>query len=91
MNLRVERHKCVFDAWIYTNLPACVAISEVLLFLYDPSVNSTPNKSEAIPLADAFTGFKQLLLPVIDRNPYLTDGTKQVCFFFCCFKKIILW
>ncbi|KAH6759955.1 cell wall integrity/stress response component [Perilla frutescens var. frutescens] len=40
-------------------------------------VNSKPNESEAIPLADTFAGFKQLLLPVIDRNPYLTDGTKQ--------------
>ncbi|XP_047967280.1 uncharacterized protein LOC125211496 [Salvia hispanica] len=40
-------------------------------------VKSKPNEAEAIPLAYTFTEFKQLLLPVIDRNPYLTDGTKQ--------------
>ncbi|KAK6125383.1 hypothetical protein DH2020_040874 [Rehmannia glutinosa] len=40
-------------------------------------VKSTPQESEVSPIADTFTGFKQLLLPVIDRNPYLTEGTKQ--------------
>ncbi|GFQ01895.1 hypothetical protein PHJA_002333400 [Phtheirospermum japonicum] len=36
-----------------------------------------PQDFEMSPLVDTFTEFKQLLLPVIDRNPYLTDGTKQ--------------
>ncbi|KAL8476686.1 hypothetical protein ACS0TY_029107 [Phlomoides rotata] len=40
-------------------------------------VKSKPLESEDSPLAYTFTEFKQLLLPVIDRNPYLTDGTKQ--------------
>lgn len=29
---------------------------------------------------DALTSIKHLLLPVIDRNPYLSEGTRQVCF-----------
>ncbi|KAG8384133.1 hypothetical protein BUALT_Bualt04G0086600 [Buddleja alternifolia] len=40
-------------------------------------VKSRASESEVIPLAYTFTEFKQLLLPVIDRNPYLTEGTKQ--------------
>ncbi|KAL0350309.1 UNVERIFIED_CONTAM: hypothetical protein Sradi_4180100 [Sesamum radiatum] len=40
-------------------------------------VKSKPEESEASPVAETFNDFKQLLLPVIDRNPYLTDGTKQ--------------
>ncbi|KAI3451801.1 hypothetical protein Pfo_008466 [Paulownia fortunei] len=39
-------------------------------------VKSKPQESD-VPLAYTFTEFKQLLLPVIDRNPYLTEGTKQ--------------
>lgn len=31
---------------------------------------------------DAFTHFKHLLLPITDRNPYLSEGTKQVTFLF---------
>lgn len=60
-----------------------------IFHFFSPSVSSKANESEASPLADAFTGFKQLLLPVIDRNPYLTDGTKQVWLFFFCFKKFV--
>ncbi|WCJ32709.1 hypothetical protein M5689_014114 [Euphorbia peplus] len=42
------------------------------------------HKSKAIPqepevtlAADAFTQFKHLLLPITDRNPYLSEGTRQ--------------
>ena len=28
--------------------------------------------------ADAFTELKHVLLPVTDRNPYLSEGTRQV-------------
>ncbi|KAL0332441.1 UNVERIFIED_CONTAM: hypothetical protein Scaly_2145600 [Sesamum calycinum] len=41
------------------------------------TLKSKPEESEASPVAETFNDFKQLLLPVIDRNPYLTDGTKQ--------------
>ncbi|KZV42244.1 hypothetical protein F511_13343 [Dorcoceras hygrometricum] len=40
-------------------------------------VKSKPEESEASLEASTFTEFKQLLLPVIDRNPYLSEGTKQ--------------
>ena len=30
---------------------------------------------------DAFTQFKHLLLPITDRNPYLSKGTIQVSFY----------
>ncbi|OVA06170.1 UspA [Macleaya cordata] len=40
---------------------------------------ATPNLqgSEATSAADAFTQFKHLLLPITDRNPYLSEGTRQ--------------
>ncbi|GER48069.1 hypothetical protein STAS_25224 [Striga asiatica] len=40
-------------------------------------VRLTPQGFEMSPPPDAFTEFKKLLLPVVDRNPYLTEGTKQ--------------
>lgn len=40
-------------------------------------VKSKPEESEVSLEANTFTEFKQLLLPVIDRNPYLSEGTKQ--------------
>lgn len=36
-----------------------------------------PQDSETTVAADAFTHFKHLLLPVTDRNPYLSEGTRQ--------------
>ncbi|KAL3844912.1 hypothetical protein ACJIZ3_002315 [Penstemon smallii] len=47
------------------------------LFRTSLQLKSKPQESEASPLAYTFTEFKQLLLPVIDRNPYLSEGTKQ--------------
>ncbi|KAL6529948.1 hypothetical protein OROMI_028593 [Orobanche minor] len=41
------------------------------------SVRSAPQEFGSSPLVDTFTEFRQLLLPIVDRNPYLTDGTKQ--------------
>ncbi|KDP23968.1 hypothetical protein JCGZ_25356 [Jatropha curcas] len=36
-----------------------------------------PQESEVSLAADAFTHFKHLLLPITDRNPYLSEGTRQ--------------
>ncbi|XWS33900.1 hypothetical protein CRYUN_Cryun22dG0122700 [Craigia yunnanensis] len=36
-----------------------------------------PQESEVNLAADAFTNFKHLLLPITDRNPYLSEGTRQ--------------
>ncbi|MBA0653406.1 hypothetical protein Goklo_020585 [Gossypium klotzschianum] len=36
-----------------------------------------PQDSEVSLVTDAFTHFKHLLLPITDRNPYLSEGTRQ--------------
>ncbi|GMH24549.1 hypothetical protein Nepgr_026392 [Nepenthes gracilis] len=36
-----------------------------------------PQESELSVAADAFTHFKHLLLPITNRNPYLSEGTRQ--------------
>ncbi|XP_065857745.1 uncharacterized protein [Euphorbia lathyris] len=36
-----------------------------------------PQEPEVSLAADAFTHFKHLLLPITDRNPYLSEGTRQ--------------
>ncbi|XP_040937262.1 uncharacterized protein [Gossypium hirsutum] len=36
-----------------------------------------PRESEVNIEADAFSHFKHLLLPITDRNPYLSEGTRQ--------------
>uniref|UniRef100_A0A2P2JEX2 Uncharacterized protein n=1 Tax=Rhizophora mucronata TaxID=61149 RepID=A0A2P2JEX2_RHIMU len=40
-------------------------------------VKAQPQESEVSLPADAFTQFSHLLLPVTDRNPYLSEGTRQ--------------
>lgn len=44
-------------------------------------IPATPD-NEAKLAAEAFTQFKHLLLPVTDKNPYLSEGTRQVIAFF---------
>ncbi|XP_015889739.1 uncharacterized protein LOC107424443 [Ziziphus jujuba] len=39
-------------------------------------VKAQPQEAN-LSLADAFTHFKHLLLPITDRNPYLSEGTRQ--------------
>ncbi|KAL2333836.1 hypothetical protein Fmac_015049 [Flemingia macrophylla] len=36
-----------------------------------------PQEPEVSVASDAFTEFKHLLLPITDRNPYLSEGTRQ--------------
>ncbi|KAL8133626.1 uncharacterized protein LOC141712609 [Apium graveolens] len=38
---------------------------------------ATPQESEVTPAVDSFSQFKHLLLPITDRNPYLSEGTRQ--------------
>ncbi|XP_004509398.1 uncharacterized protein [Cicer arietinum] len=40
-------------------------------------VKAKPKEPEVSVASDAFTQFKHLLLPITDRNPYLSEGTKQ--------------
>ncbi|XP_022751501.1 uncharacterized protein LOC111300125 isoform X2 [Durio zibethinus] len=42
-----------------------------------PKAKAKPEESEVNLAADAFTHFKHLLLPIADRNPYLSEGTRQ--------------
>ncbi|MBA0551617.1 hypothetical protein Golob_022493 [Gossypium lobatum] len=49
-----------------------------------PRINGVGHKAKAEPResevnieADAFSHFKHLLLPITDRNPYLSEGTRQ--------------
>lgn len=47
-------------------------------FLHVNSVKAKAQEPEVSVATDAFTQFKHLLLPITDRNPYLSEGTKQV-------------
>ena len=49
-------------------------------FCFNCPAKSKPQDSEVNLAAEAFTSFKHLLLPVTDRNPYLSEGTRQVTF-----------
>lgn len=40
-------------------------------------VKTKAQESEVSAAVDAFTQFKHLLLPITDRNPYLSEGTRQ--------------
>uniref|UniRef100_A0A7N0TPL0 Universal stress protein n=1 Tax=Kalanchoe fedtschenkoi TaxID=63787 RepID=A0A7N0TPL0_KALFE len=40
-------------------------------------VKVAPQESQVSIAADSFTQFKHLLLPITDRNPYLSEGTRQ--------------
>jgi len=42
------------------------------------SAKAKPQEPEVSVAGDAFTEFKHLLLPITDRNPYLSEGTRQV-------------
>jgi len=45
------------------------------------------NESGSTLAVDALSQVKHVLLPVTDRNPYLSEGTRQVSSFF----KILQW
>ncbi|KAI3665347.1 hypothetical protein L6452_43971 [Arctium lappa] len=42
-----------------------------------PAVKVKPQAASVNSVAEAFTEFKHLLLPITDRNPYLSEGTRQ--------------
>lgn len=39
------------------------------------------NESGSVLAVDALSQVKHVLLPVLDRNPYLSEGTRQVCLY----------
>jgi hypothetical protein len=42
------------------------------------SVRAEVNESGSVLAVDALSQVKHVLLPVLDRNPYLSEGTRQV-------------
>ncbi|MFQ6634049.1 hypothetical protein Gotur_012186 [Gossypium turneri] len=62
----------------FTSSPPLLSIARNLTFLQsDTKAVPQPQDSEVSLVADAFTHFKHLLLPITDRNPYLSEGTRQ--------------
>ncbi|CBI25836.3 hypothetical protein AAG906_015764 [Vitis piasezkii] len=61
--------------------PLCSKTSKLSIFpgllKLGHRAKSKPQDSEVNLAAEAFTSFKHLLLPVTDRNPYLSEGTRQ--------------
>jgi hypothetical protein len=53
-----------------------------LFYFYLNLVKAKAQEPEVSVASDAFTQFKHLLLPITDRKPYLSEGTKQVIFFY---------
>jgi hypothetical protein len=41
-------------------------------------VRAEVNESGSVLAVDALSQVKHVLLPVLDRNPYLSEGTRQV-------------
>ncbi|XP_034682361.1 uncharacterized protein LOC117912044 [Vitis riparia] len=61
--------------------PLCSKTSKLSIFpgllKLGHRAKSKPQDSEVNLAAEAFSSFKHLLLPVTDRNPYLSEGTRQ--------------
>lgn len=47
-------------------------------YFHSPSAQAEPQEPQVSTAADAITHFKHLLLPIVDGNPYLSEGTRQV-------------
>ncbi|BFG39337.1 hypothetical protein CerSpe_256110 [Prunus speciosa] len=46
-------------------------------YFHSPSAQAEPQEPQVSTAADAITHFKHLLLPIVDGNPYLSEGTRQ--------------
>ncbi|XP_010680404.2 uncharacterized protein LOC104895556 isoform X1 [Beta vulgaris subsp. vulgaris] len=57
------------------NAPVFSRLSTSTRFSHNVKIKA--QQSEASVAVDAFTQFKHLLLPITDRNPYLSEGTRQ--------------
>ncbi|XP_006340773.1 uncharacterized protein [Solanum tuberosum] len=64
----------VSSSFSSSNLNTC-RLPENLRIRHKASVKA--QASEASAAADAFTNFKHVLLPITDRNPYLSEGSRQ--------------
>lgn len=67
----------VIQLWKYfLSVTRNLDFGNLLLLISPASVKA--QASEASKAADAFTNFKHVLLPITDRNPYLSEGSRQV-------------
>ncbi|MBA0741892.1 hypothetical protein Gogos_015012 [Gossypium gossypioides] len=80
----------LFPSYFDPSLPSSLAFtSSPPLLSIDRNLSNFPtirHKAKAVPqpqdsevsvVADAFTQFEHLLLPITDRTPYLSEGTRQ--------------
>lgn len=70
---------CLCITVSYCNLRTYLGALRLFSLMF--TANAKPQESEVSPAVDSFSQFKHLLLPITDRNPYLSDGTRQVYFF----------
>ncbi|KAL6220735.1 hypothetical protein ACLB2K_008491 [Fragaria x ananassa] len=71
-----------FSLFFSARKPRSVSISSGirrrLSHFHAPAAQAEPQESSPASLAaEAFTHFKHVLLPITDRNPYLSEGTRQ--------------
>ncbi|TYG45754.1 hypothetical protein ES288_D11G200000v1 [Gossypium darwinii] len=87
---RLTRKNPLFSSYFDPSLPSSLAFtSSPPLLSIARNLSNFPtirHKAKAVPqpqdsevslVADAFTHFKHLLLPITGRNPYLSEGTRQ--------------
>ncbi|KAI5418742.1 hypothetical protein KIW84_043098 [Lathyrus oleraceus] len=60
------------------NFPSVLHNRSSISTLRKITVKAKPQEPEVSVATDAFTQFKHLLLPITDRKPYLSEGTKQL-------------
>ncbi|TYH44481.1 uncharacterized protein [Gossypium hirsutum] len=87
---QLTRKNPLFSSYFDPSLPSSIAFtSSPPLLSIARNLSNFPtirHKAKAVPqpqdsevslVADAFTHFKHLLLPITGRNPYLSEGTRQ--------------
>jgi hypothetical protein len=60
-----------------------------LLPVCSAPVRAEVNESGSALAIDALSQVKHVLLPITDRNPYLSEGTRQVCSLFPMFMSLL--
>ncbi|XP_050383045.1 uncharacterized protein LOC126799829 [Argentina anserina] len=73
-----ESHSSLFfSASKPRSLSISSRIGRKLSHFHSPAAQAEPQESPASLAAEAFSQFKHVLLPITDRNPYLSEGTRQ--------------
>ncbi|XWS29159.1 hypothetical protein CRYUN_Cryun24cG0004700 [Craigia yunnanensis] len=63
--------------WLTIVIVASCNFDFFYVFVLIVNRKAEPRESEVNLATDAFTHFKHLLLPITDRNPYISEGTRQ--------------